>query len=548
MKFAILAAGEGSRLAAEGVEIPKPLVCIDGESMLGRLLGIFERCGAEEVVVVTNHEACERACRAWAEQHVGCPVRCLLRTTPSSMHSFHELVPLLGSGRFVLTTVDTVFRETEFRAYVERFREAADIDGLMGVTDYVDDEKPLWVATDGNLHITGFHDVQTAEGTADGPCRFVSGGIYGLTDRCFPVLKACIASGQHRMRNFQRAMVAEGLQLQAYPFSKIIDVDHEGDIRKAEAFVQENAVAATYKSMDTEEWWDRVFTRPIGYQWARLFRWLGVHPNTVTVLSMILGALAGVLFYADADTPRGFCLNVCGVLLLMWANFLDSADGQLARMTGQTTPLGRILDGASSDVWFIPIYFFLFLRLFDKVIPGCETQTWGFWGLALMAVAGLGAHTYECQLADYYRNIHLYFIKGASGSEFDHYADQKAKYDAMPWRGHVVEKVFQWFYVNYTHTQELATPQFQRLWRQWRQTYGDEIPVALREQFRRKSLPLMKWTNILTFNTRAAVLYVACLVDEPWIYPVFELTVLLAIYLYMRHQHEAFCKQLRVES
>lgn len=49
-----------------------------------------------------------------------------------------------------------------------------------------------------------------------------------------------------------------------------------------------NVVASTYKSADTEEWFDIVFNRPIGYQWALLFRRLGVHPNTVTVFSMIL--------------------------------------------------------------------------------------------------------------------------------------------------------------------------------------------------------------------------------------------------------------------
>lgn len=301
-------------------------------------------------------------------------------------------------------------------------------------------------------------------------------------------------------------------------------------------------VASTFKSSDTEEWFDVVFTRPIGYRWALLFQRLGVHPNTVTVLSMILGAAAGVLFYFDADTPQGLALNVGGVLLLMWANFYDSADGQLARMTGQTTPLGRILDGASSDVWFIPIYFFIALRLFDKTMPLSQAQTWGWWAFVLCAIAGFGAHTYECQLADYYRNIHLFFLKGKAGSEFDHYDQQRQKYAAMSWRGHVIEKGFQWFYVNYTHTQELATPQFQRLWRILKRTYGDDIPQDFRDRFRLRSLPLMKWTNILTFNTRAIVLYISCLADEPWVYPVFELTVLLVVYLHMRHCHERFCR------
>lgn len=43
--------------------------------------------------------------------------------------------------------------------------------------------------------------------------------------------------GMSRMRNFQRQLVADGLKLKAYPFTKILDVDHASDIVKAENFL-----------------------------------------------------------------------------------------------------------------------------------------------------------------------------------------------------------------------------------------------------------------------------------------------------------------------
>ena len=70
------------------------------------------------------------------------------------------------------------------------------------------------------------------------------------------------------------------------------------------------------------------------------------------------------------------------------------------------------------------------------------------------------------------------------------------------------------------------------------------IPQSFRDKFRNFSLPMMKWTNILTFNTRAIVLYVACLVDLPWVYFFFEVVIMTAIYYYMRSKHEKFCKEL----
>lgn len=64
------------------------------------------------------------------------------------MHSLHALSPYLRGERFCLTTVDTIFREEEFKKYIRHFQEAKDIDGCMAVTPYVDDEKPLWVGVE----------------------------------------------------------------------------------------------------------------------------------------------------------------------------------------------------------------------------------------------------------------------------------------------------------------------------------------------------------------------------------------------------------------
>ena len=158
------------------------------------------------------------------------PLEVIVKTTPSSMHSFYELSTYLKDDKFCLTTVDTIFREEEFSRFIEAFK-ASDKDGLMAVTDYIDDEKPLYISTDEELNITGFHDARTPD------CRYISGGIYCLTPKSIDTLQRCMENGMSRMRNFQRQLVADGLHLGAYPFSKILDVDHASDIEKAEAFL-----------------------------------------------------------------------------------------------------------------------------------------------------------------------------------------------------------------------------------------------------------------------------------------------------------------------
>ena len=232
MRYAVIAAGEGSRLAQEGMTTPKPLVEIGGECMVDRLVRIFVAAGAKEVCVVCNPSS---EAYIKSRQEAGAPLRSIVRTTPSSMHSMYELMPMLeGDEPFVLTTVDTVFRESEFQDYVAAFEKmvaAGEADGLMGVTTYIDDEKPLYVATDDDLNIRAFLD-------ADENPRYVSGGIYGLTPCALATLRRCVDRGESRMRNFQRALLSDGLQLKAFPFTKVIDVDHAGDIAKAEALLR----------------------------------------------------------------------------------------------------------------------------------------------------------------------------------------------------------------------------------------------------------------------------------------------------------------------
>jgi len=124
MKYAIIAAGEGSRLANEGVVTPKPLVCLNGEPMLDRLIRLFAANNASSVSIIINEEMDE------VYEHVrnttySVPLDVVRKSTPSSMHSFYELSHKLGNEWFCLTTVDAVFREDEFSAYIDSFHHCA---------------------------------------------------------------------------------------------------------------------------------------------------------------------------------------------------------------------------------------------------------------------------------------------------------------------------------------------------------------------------------------------------------------------------------------
>lgn len=239
MNFGIIAAGDGSRLVEEGVSYPKPLVPLLGEPMIGRLIRIFEENGAGMVCIVVNEHMTD--VREYVERIASrskTEIKLVVKTTPSSMHSFYEISNFLkGHGRFIVTTVDTIFKEEDFSKYVDAFKASPDnVDGMMALTEYIDDEKPLYVKTDSEMNITAFLDLP--DGHRERRGNFVSGGIYGLGDSSVKVLEDSLAAGISRMRNFQRALIFAGLNIKGYDMGKIIDVDHADDIRKAETFLR----------------------------------------------------------------------------------------------------------------------------------------------------------------------------------------------------------------------------------------------------------------------------------------------------------------------
>ncbi len=231
MKLAIIGAGEGSRLRDEGITVPKPLIPVRGVPLIDRIIRNGVSCGATSVHLIIN--AAFGAVREHLESvDFGVPIDCELRSTPSSMHTLFTLAPKLQAESFCLATVDTVFREEDFRTFVQYARSNENFDGVLAITDYIDDEKPLCVTLDAERRIIEFLDSQEKS-------HWATGGIYYFSPSIFRQIELALERRIERLRNFLRLLIEQGYDLRAFPFSKIIDVDHASDIQAAEQFLSE---------------------------------------------------------------------------------------------------------------------------------------------------------------------------------------------------------------------------------------------------------------------------------------------------------------------
>jgi len=207
-----------------------------------------------------------------------------------------------------------------------------------------------------------------------------------------------------------------------------------------------------------EEWADRRFFRPAGWRIATVLAPTRVSPDAVTLASLVLGVLAGHLFWY-----RNAWVNAAGVLLFIVSDVLDSADGQLARLRGTSTRMGRILDGLADTGRFLSLYGHLGARLY--------AGGWGWQG-PLLAFAALLSHSYQAAAADFIRQAYLYFAIGA-GSELE-----IAERDAASETPSVWKRVSTWIYGDYLRRQALLFPRTTSL---VRSLGGRPVPASLRQ-------------------------------------------------------------------
>lgn len=315
----------------------------------------------------------------------------------------------------------------------------------------------------------------------------------------------------------------------------------------------------TLKSSETDDWLDVKVVRPFAYLWALLFAKLNVHPNTVTIISMFIGAAAAIGFAHGSyhyEGTTGLWFNIIAVLLLLWADVLDCTDGQLARMTGKTSPMGRILDGLAGFTWFVPIYAAIVYRFYCH-----HSIEFGWFGIAdtpqntaiatvlfflLALISGVYGIAGQQRMADYYIQVHLFFFKGEKGSELDSSERQKEIYDQMAWRDGIIRKFFQKNYVDYTRKQEARTPHFQRLLAVLREKFGtaNNMPEDVRRQLHADSRKLTTLNGLLTFNFRTFWLVLFCLIDLPGCFFIFEAGLMSLLCCYIINRHEAFCRRM----
>ncbi|MEY2492419.1 MAG: hypothetical protein QOH24_1370 [Verrucomicrobiota bacterium] len=286
----------------------------------------------------------------------------------------------------------------------------------------------------------------------------------------------------------------------------------------------------TYKAREVEGILDLYFYRKIGFWLAQFFERLNVTPAGVSLLGAVCGVIAGHLYFY-----RNLGTNIIGMALHLFANALDNADGQLARLTGSGSRKGRIIDSLADHLIFVSIYVHLALRY---LVEGASPL------VCLLAVAAGISHALQGAAADYYRTSYLYFVKGRSLVDLDSSVALRSDYQKLSWRDQPWQKFLLALYLNFTRQQEMLSPRLKKLRDISNRSFPDQIPEWFRVRYRVSARPMFKFWGLLMTNTRMLILFVLLFLGRPIWYFWIEVTLLNLLLAYLIHREETMSRSL----
>jgi len=288
-------------------------------------------------------------------------------------------------------------------------------------------------------------------------------------------------------------------------------------------------IAATYKAREVEGALDLYFYRPLGFRLAEFFAHLKMTPAGVSLLGGLCGVMAGHLYFY-----RVLAINIAGMVFHVFANALDNADGQLARLTHQQSRKGRIIDSVADHLGFASVYIHLTLRC---AFAGASPAIW------LLALGAAISHALQGAAADYYRTAFLYFTGGAR-TEIDSSSALRSDYRKLTWKHRAWDKVLLALYLNFTLQQEMLAPGLKQLRNTANTAFNGKVPVWLEQRYRDAASPMLKWWRLLMTNTRMLVLFLVLFLRQPVYYFWFELIPLNLLFVYLIARQEKMAESL----
>jgi phosphatidylglycerophosphate synthase len=278
------------------------------------------------------------------------------------------------------------------------------------------------------------------------------------------------------------------------------------------------SIEAARRTSEIEEITNRHFIHPLASRLVPVFAWLGIAPNAVSLIGMAFGIAAGFAYYHFEDRRY----TVAGFALMIAWHVMDGADGQLARLTGRQSELGRVLDGMCDYVTFIVVY----AALAMAVSPRFGAGVW------VLAIAAGFCHALQSAAYETQRQAYEFWAWGrGSGGQASPGARPGGFFGLL---GRLYDGV---------QARLAAVPP-----RLHAKLAAALVTDADRAAYRAVFAPALRRWSILSANYRTAGIFLFAVLGLPLWYFAFEIvgfsTILLLLLRTQRRRYTLFCAGL----
>ena len=220
LRGGLIAAGHGTRLRADGYRVSKPMTPVGGWPLIGHALDRFRAAGVRQATIIINEGSDD--CRQWLSDH-GCDLDLdlVVRTTPSSYASFEIVAARLAGAPALITTVDSIMPIGACQHFVSSAASFPDDAVVLGLTDHVAEDSPLWATLDEEGRVLRLGGSQGGHVTA---------GLYWL-----PAYRDAEPKMRFdRLRDYLKCLVDERRRVYGVVLPLVFDIDRAHDVEAAE--------------------------------------------------------------------------------------------------------------------------------------------------------------------------------------------------------------------------------------------------------------------------------------------------------------------------
>jgi len=263
---------------------------------------------------------------------------------------------------------------------------------------------------------------------------------------------------------------------------------------------------------------------PLAWQLARRLAATPITPNMVSVCGALMVIAAGIA-YTTLAWPLSAAL---GMALHMTWHVVDGADGDLARLTGRTSPIGEMVDGLCDYLSHVVLYVLLAIQLSarDGAFAG-----WHAW--VLVVAAGI-SHAVQANHVEVQRRQYQWWVYGTPWLRNSHGGDSAT---AKSWAGSLVS--------GYLALASGMTPEALRIDAAVKAAAGDPARLAaIAAAVRAEAAPLLLLCKILGPNPRAVILGLSMFAGSPVWYMLYQSLALNALLVVSVVMHNAAARRI----